>query len=175
MPISRASTAFVVLAVAQVAGAATVGGLAAIAAPDLPAPFRIAVVAGLCLAALVHRGWMVAALRLVARVVKRVDVSSVPAQAAIVRSYLWSVAATAAAASAFTIIAQPRDAGLGFAAAAAAFATAWWIGFVAVPFPSGIGIREAVLLGALRAPWVRVWCWAPRSGSDSCPSRPSSR
>ena len=148
--LARASTAFVVLAVAQVAGAATVGGLAAIAAPDLPAPFRIAVIASVALAALVHRGWMVAALRLVGRVVKRVDVSSVPSQAAIVRAYLWSVAATVAAASAFTIVARPHDAALALAAAAA-FATAWWIGFVAVPFPSGIGIREAVLLGALRA------------------------
>lgn len=147
--LARASTAFVVLAVAQVAGAATVGGIAAIAAPDLPTPFRIAVIAGLGLVIVVHRGWMVAALRLVARVVKRVDVSSVPPQRAILRSYAWSVAATAAVAVAFTILAQPSHAGFAVAAVAA-FATAWWIGFVAVPFPSGIGIREAVLLGALR-------------------------
>lgn len=149
--LARASTAFVVLAVAQVAGAATVGGLAAIVAPDLPTPFRVAVIAGLGLAALVYRGWMVAVLRLVARVVKRLDVSSVPPQRAIVRSYAWSVGATAAAASAFTVIAQPHDAAIGIAAFSA-FATAWWIGFVAVPFPSGVGIREAVLLGALRTP-----------------------
>jgi ubiquinone/menaquinone biosynthesis C-methylase UbiE/uncharacterized membrane protein YbhN (UPF0104 family) len=149
--LARASTAFAVLAVAQVAGAATVGGLAAIAAPELPTPFRIAVIAGLCLAALVHRGWMIAAMRLAARVVKRLDPSSVPSQRAILRSYAWSVAATAAAAAAFTVIARPSSVGLGIAAIAA-FATAWWIGFVAVPFPSGIGIREAVLLGALRAP-----------------------
>jgi SAM-dependent methyltransferase/uncharacterized membrane protein YbhN (UPF0104 family) len=149
--LASASTAFMVLAVAQVAGAATVGGLAAIFAPDLPTPFRVAVIAGLGLAALVYRGWMVGALRLVARVVKRLDVSVVPPQRAIVRAYGWSVAASAVSAASFTIIAQPHDAGVGFAAGAA-FATAWWIGFVAIPFPSGIGIREAVLLGALRGP-----------------------
>jgi uncharacterized membrane protein YbhN (UPF0104 family)/SAM-dependent methyltransferase len=149
--LARASTAFVVLALAQVAGAATVGGLAAIAAPDLPAPFRIAVIAGLGLTALVYRGWMVATLRLAARFVKRLDVSSVPSQASILRSYAWSVVAIAAAATSFTVIAHASGAGLSVAAVAA-FATAWWIGFVAVPFPSGIGIREAVLLGALRAP-----------------------
>jgi SAM-dependent methyltransferase len=148
--LANASTAFVVLAVAQVAGAATVGGFAALVAPDLPTPVRIAVIAGLCLAALVYRGWMVATLRLVARVITRLDVSSVPPQAAILRAYAWSIAAAATAAASFTIIAHPRG-GLDVAAIAA-FATAWWIGFVAVPFPSGIGIREAVLLGALRAP-----------------------
>jgi SAM-dependent methyltransferase/uncharacterized membrane protein YbhN (UPF0104 family) len=148
--LARASTAFVVLAVTQVAGAATVGGLAAIVTPDLPAPFRIAVIAGLLLIALVYRGWMVATLRLGARVVKRLDVSLVPPQRAILRSYGWAVAATATASAAFALIAQPGRIGLGVAAFAA-FATAWWIGFVAVPFPSGIGIREAVLLGALRA------------------------
>jgi uncharacterized membrane protein YbhN (UPF0104 family) len=149
--LANASTAFVVLAVAQVAGAATVGGLAAIAAPDLPTGVRIAIIAGLCLAALVYRGWMVATLRLVTRVVKRLDVSSVPPQGAILRAYAWSVAAAAASAASFTIIAHPHNGSLGMAAIAA-FATAWWIGFAAVPFPSGIGIREAVLLGALRAP-----------------------
>jgi uncharacterized membrane protein YbhN (UPF0104 family) len=149
--LANASTAFVVLAVAQVAGAATVGGLAAIAAPDLPTFARIAMIAGLCLAALVYRGWMVATLRLVTRVVKRLEVSSVPSQGAILRSYAWSVAAAAVAAASFTIIAHPHHAGLDVAAVGA-FATAWWIGFAAVPFPSGIGIREAVLLGALRGP-----------------------
>jgi SAM-dependent methyltransferase len=148
--LGQASTAFVVLAVTQVAGAATVGGIAAIAAPDLPTAFRILVIAGLGLIALVYRGWMVAALRLGARVVKRLDVSLVPPQRAILRSYAWSVAATAVAAAAYAVLAQPGRAGLAIAAEAA-FATAWWIGFVAVPFPSGIGIREAVLLGALRA------------------------
>jgi len=150
--LTRATTAFVVLAVAQVAGAATVGGLAAVAAPDLPTLVRIAMIAGLLLTALVHRGWMVATLRFVARFAKRLDVSSVPPQAAIIRAYAWSVAAAATVAVAFAVIAQPHDAGLGVAAIAA-FATAWWIGFVAVPFPSGVGIREAVLLGALRSPW----------------------
>ena len=149
--LAAASTAFIVLAVVQVAGAATVGGFAAIAAPDLPAPFRIAVIAGLALIALVHRGWMVATLRLAARIVTRLDVSLVPTQRAILRAYAWSVAATAVAAISFTVIAHPRNAALDFSAVAA-FATAWWIGFVAIPFPSGIGIREAVLLGALRTP-----------------------
>lgn|GEM_PF-217532 len=146
--LASASTGFVVLAVAQVAGAATVGGLGAIAAPDLSPVIRIAMIAGLALAALVHRRWMVMALGLVARVVKRIDSSLVPPQRAILRSYAWSVAATAVAATSFVVIAAPSTVGVGVAAGAA-FATAWWIGFVAVPFPSGIGVREAVLLGIL--------------------------
>ena len=149
--IARASTAFVVLAVVQVAGAATVGGIAAIGAADLATPLRIAMIGGLGLIALAYRGWMVTALRMAARVVKRVDVTAVPSQRAIVRAYLLSVAATTTAAASFTVIAHPRNGGMTFAAMAA-FATAWWIGFVAVPFPSGIGIREAVLIGALRVP-----------------------
>jgi SAM-dependent methyltransferase/uncharacterized membrane protein YbhN (UPF0104 family) len=150
--LASTSTAFVVLALAQVAGAATVGGLAAIVAPELSAPLRIAMIAGLCLSALVYRGWMVATLGFVRRVVTRLDVTSVPSQDAIISSYLWSIAATGLAAAAFAVIAQTRSVGAG-ATAVAAFATAWWIGFVAVPFPSGIGIREAVLLGALRVPF----------------------
>jgi glycosyltransferase 2 family protein len=108
-------------------------------------------IASLGLAALAYRGWMVAALRVATRVIKRLDVSSVPPQAAILRAYAWSSAAAAASAASFTIIARPHHGGLAVAAIAA-FATAWWIGFAAVPFPSGIGIREAVLLGALRGP-----------------------
>jgi SAM-dependent methyltransferase len=94
---------------------------------------------------------MVAALRLVGRKISRLDVAFVPTQQAILRSYAWAVVATAAAAVSFTIIARPHHAGI-VVASIAAFATAWWIGFVAIPFPSGIGIREAVLLAALRAP-----------------------
>lgn len=148
--LARASTAFVVLAVVQVAGAATVGGIAAIFATELPAPFRIAVIAGLALVTLISRRWMNGALRIAGRVVKRLDVTSVPPQAAILRSYAWSVAASATAAASFILVAQPHHVGIAIAAGAA-FATAWWIGFVAIPFPSGVGIREAVLLGALRA------------------------
>src|SRR4051812_10397960 len=72
--LAPASTAFVVLAVVQVAAAATVAGLAAIPAPELPTLLRIALIAGLASVALVHRGWMVVALRLAARVVKRLEV-----------------------------------------------------------------------------------------------------
>jgi SAM-dependent methyltransferase/uncharacterized membrane protein YbhN (UPF0104 family) len=146
-----ASTAFFVLAVTQVAGASTVGAIAAIAAPDLPTAFRVLVIASVLLVPLVYRGWMVATLRLVGRKISRLDVAFVPAQQAILRSYAWAVVATATAAVSFTIIARPHHAGI-VVASIAAFATAWWIGFVAIPFPSGIGIREAVLLAALRAP-----------------------
>jgi len=149
--LTRASTAFVVLAVAQVAGAATVGGLTALFAPDLPTPYRVAVIAGLLLSLLVYRGWMVATLRLAGRVVKRLDVTGVPSQRAILHSYAFAAVATAVASASFALITRPHDAGLAFAALSA-FATAWWIGFVAIPFPSGIGIREAVLLAALRTP-----------------------
>ncbi len=144
----RASTGFVVLAIAQVAGAATVGALGAIVAPDLAPAVRVAMIAQGALVALVHRRWMVIALGLVARVAKRADSASVPAQPVIVRSFAWSVAATTVAASSFVVIGAPSSVGIGVAAGAA-FATAWWIGFVAVPFPSGIGVREAVLIGIL--------------------------
>src|SRR5262249_24681743 len=130
-----ASTAFVVLAVTQVAGAATVGGLAAIAAPDLPTVFRVLVIASLLLVPLVYRGWMVATLRLLARKITRLDVTSVPTQGAILRSYGWAAVATATSAVSFAIIAAPHHAGL-VLACIAAFATAWWIGFIAIPFPS---------------------------------------
>jgi uncharacterized membrane protein YbhN (UPF0104 family) len=33
-----------------------------------------------------------------------------------------------------------------------AFAAAWTVGFVALPFPSGIGVREAALVGLLGLP-----------------------
>jgi hypothetical protein len=146
--LATATTGFGVLAIAQVAGAATVGGLAAIAAPGLSPLVRMAMVAGLGLVGLVHRRWMVWALDLVARRTKRVHSGAVPPQRAILRSYAWSVAATASAATSFVVILRPADAGVG-AAAAAAFATAWWIGLVAVPFPSGIGIREGILVAVL--------------------------
>jgi SAM-dependent methyltransferase len=149
-PLVPASAAFVVLAVTQVAGAATVGATFAVVAPDLPVPIRLLFIATILLVAFLYRGWMVGLLRHGKRLVKRLDTSAVPAQPAILRSYVWCVGAIVMFAASFTVVAQPHDAGQALAEFSA-FATAWWIGFVAIPFPSGVGIREAVLVGALRA------------------------
>jgi hypothetical protein len=145
-----ASAAFGAFAVTQVVGAATVGGVLAIAAPDLPNVARFMMIAGLALVALLYRRWMVVALRQAARVVKRIDRATIPPQHAIVHAYAWCIGATICTAVSFVAIAHPPTTAAALAAGAA-FATAWWIGFIAVPFPSGIGIREVVLIGLLNS------------------------
>jgi glycosyltransferase 2 family protein len=148
--LSGASTAYAVFAVTQAAA----GGLLALTLGafhlELAVPLRLGLLAAGGLVLLLHRRWMVGAVRLVRRVLRReVTDALVPAQRAILASWLWMVAALAASGAAYALLLG----GLGVpgfpVAAVPALAFAWVVGFLALPVPSGIGVREAVLLATL--------------------------
>jgi glycosyltransferase 2 family protein len=146
--LGEASAAFPVYAVVQVVASATVAAAAALGATGLRPSRRGLILAGVILVVVLHRGWMRRVVDLAARAVTRLHAGLLPGAGAIVRAYLWSAASLLLAGVAFAVLLEPGGIAWWFAAIAA-FGTAWWIGFVALPFPSGIGVREAVLVGLL--------------------------
>lgn len=144
--VGRAAVAFPIAALEiVVTGAALGAGL--VFADDLPGWARaLAAVAPLGLFAL-HPRLLRAVLELARRVTARIpDVTSVPPGATIGRSTLWAAANMASTSIAFTVVLGSVAPEVSAPVAFAAFAAAWVIGFVVVPIPSGLGIREAVLV-----------------------------
>ncbi len=70
----------------------------------------------------------------------------VPTQGAMFSSYGWTLCSVAANSVAFALLLSSLAGGGLIPTSSAAFGLAWTIGFLAVPFPSGIGVREAVLM-----------------------------
>ena len=73
----------------------------------------------------------------------------VPPQAAIVRAWLASIVTLGLAALAYLVLLGSYGPIHRPAHVIAAFAAAWTIGFLVLPLPSGVGVREAVLVALL--------------------------
>lgn len=137
-----------VFSLCSVVAAATVGSLLAFAS-ELPSWARLLAILGLALLALLDRRVMAAALRLARRVVGRLPGPEyLPDQRAILRCYGYVLVNQIAYATAFVILVGDL-ADVGDLAAAAAFSAGWAIGYLALPLPSGLLVREAVLIAAL--------------------------
>ena len=145
----QAATAFPLHALTQVAAGGTVGALIGL---YLPPGERLLPLLGLLLLFPLRRVWMARALRSITDVFKKGYAANLPSQRAILRSYVWGIWTLLWNGTAFALLASSLDAARPATAAVPAFAAAWTIGFLAVPFPSGIGIREAVLMTALSSP-----------------------
>jgi uncharacterized membrane protein YbhN (UPF0104 family) len=101
----------------------------------------------LLVAVFLNRRWMAWGLTLARRITHRLPtVDELPSQALIFRAFVWSFAAVALTGIAFAVLVR------GGAAAVCAFTAGWTIGYVLVPIPSGLGVREAVLIGLLPIP-----------------------
>jgi hypothetical protein len=151
MGLARASGSTLVHMVVQLTSAATLGSGMAFA-EHLPAWLRATAATGLLSCALLRREWMILGLRVVGRVLRLpISDSAIPSQASITRSYLWSLgtilAGGAALSSLMSGLELPPVPFRIFA-----FGLAWTAGFLAVPFPSGIGVREGVLIVMLATP-----------------------
>lgn len=143
---TRVAAAFAVHAVIQLVAAAFVGGFVVLDASV--APWLRAVAAlGIAAPLLLHRAWMAGVLQWLGRRL-RLDGAEVdpPAQGAIVRSGIWGLAPIVGFGLAFGALVHDLDPALGILAATAAFALAWAVGFAVLPVPSGLGVREAVLV-----------------------------
>lgn len=145
--IGRASTAFAVHALTNVAAGGTVGATLVLGASRPAMPLRLLSLLGLAPIALLHRGWMRRAVALVRRLIRRgAGDEVVPPQAAILRSYVWCLGTFFTAGVAFGLVVSAEPRGWSIATAVAAFGLAWTAGFLALPFPSGLGVREGVLI-----------------------------
>ncbi len=151
----QAAGAFGVHAVVQVAAGGTVGATLALFGRGVPLAVRLSAPLALLPLLLLRRGWLVRSLRIVGRLVPRAFADArafsqadalVPTQGAMFSSYGWTLCSVAANSVAFALLLSSLAGGGLIPTSSAAFGLAWTIGFLAVPFPSGIGVREAVLM-----------------------------
>ena len=147
--LQKGATCFSVFAILQAVSGANFVLLLALTWTDAPGFVRILLAIGAILSvALIDRRWMVWVLH---KIPRTRDASSelVPAQSAIVAGWLAALASLAANSIGFYLVLG------GFGPihqpflVVAAYATAWTVGFIAIPIPSGVGIREAILVGIL--------------------------
>ncbi|HDL49106.1 MAG TPA: hypothetical protein ENH33_03990 [Actinobacteria bacterium] len=132
-----------------VAGAAMGSGL--FLARGVPPVLRWFAGAGLASVVLLWRRWMEFTLGAIGKVFKRGSWGDLlPPQSSIWRSFGWTALGLGFMALSFAGLLTGVSAG-GFPAplAMSAFAFAWLAGFLAVPFPAGVGVREGVLIAAL--------------------------
>ena len=137
-----------VYSMCTVCAGATLGSLLAVNG-SLPVWSRVLAGLGLLSPVLLDRrllGWILDQAR---RVVHRVpSADELPAQRQIVRCFAYSLGTLTAYAAAFTCLigdladVRPLVAG-------AALCVAWVVGYLVIPVPSGIGVREAILVAAL--------------------------
>jgi hypothetical protein len=145
------SHAAAMFAVHALVGAVSTGGTFAIPVGILDRSLdpwlRAAFVAGGVLAvALLHRRWMVWLLDDLSRRWARIpDGGVVPSQSALLRAYAVGLLAFLINGLAFAVLVGP-DAGIGdWALLVGAYSIAFTVGFLVLPVPSGIGVREGTL------------------------------
>jgi uncharacterized membrane protein YbhN (UPF0104 family) len=147
--VSRSVTAFTVMALTQAVAGCTFALLLAFAWSSVSILPRVLLgLGGVAAVALLDRRWMVKLLHAVPRT-RDASLEVVPSQMAIVRACLASVVTLAATSAAYVLLIGSFGAVHHPVLLFAAYAVAWTIGFLAVPIPSGVGIREAVLVGIL--------------------------
>lgn len=144
MSLPEASSAVVVHMIVQLGCGLTIGaGLALFT--DVPVWIRIGALGGVLGPLVLKRELLLLALRLILRVLKKPDPGKlIPEQRDILRSFLWGLGSILAASCSFAVVLGTEPADLGVRVTG--FAFAWALGFLAVPFPSGVGVREVVLI-----------------------------
>lgn len=149
VPLGRVAVAFPVSAVGSVAAGCTLGaGL--VFAPSLPGWARGLALLGLATPALLHRRLMAGVLGIAHRLVRRIpSPDRLPAQRAIVVFYCWAVVSIGASAGAYTVLLGSLTSEAASLTVFCAAALSWAAGFLVVPLPAGIGVREAVLVATI--------------------------
>jgi glycosyltransferase 2 family protein len=148
--LARATTAFAALAVTQVvAGAMLAAGLA-VTWTSAPTVLRIALVGGLASILLLDRRWMVWSVKRIPRA-SAAHAEEVPGQRRILLASIGSFASLLALGAAYALLLGGVERVDDFALVIFAEVAAWTVGFLAVPIPSGLGVREAVLVAVLRS------------------------
>src|SRR5215217_3611330 len=77
------------------------------------------------------------------------DSDHLPPERAVAVGFIWTIVNIGLFALSYAVILHSIEPGTPILGAASAFALAWVIGFLVLPIPSGLGIREAVLYATL--------------------------
>ena len=144
--IKRAAVAFPVSVVGAVVACGTLGsGLAFDTA--LPGWTRVLALLGLATVVFLYRGIMAWVIDLAHRFIARIPGSEqLPTQRDIVAFYLWALVTVGALCLAYAVMLASLDGSVNPIFIFCAFALSWLVGFLVVPIPAGVGVREAVLL-----------------------------
>ncbi len=146
IPIGRVAVAFPVSALSSVTAGCTLGaGL--VFATSLPGWARVLALLGLATPLLMHRTLLANVLALARRIVRRIPAADrLPEQRHIFASYRFGILSISGGALAYSTLAHSLAPDAGFGMMFCAYAVAWVVGFVIVPIPAGIGVREALLV-----------------------------
>jgi uncharacterized membrane protein YbhN (UPF0104 family) len=149
VPLKRAAVAFPVSAVCAVVACATLGSGLALDTGQ-PAWIRVLALCGLMTPILLRRTLMARVLDLARRVIHRIPGSDqLPTQRDIIVFYGWALITIGSLCAAYVVLLGSLHTGANPGTVFCAFAFSWAIGFIAIPIPAGVGVREAVLIGLL--------------------------
>lgn len=134
--------------------AVAVGGVAlaglSVADTTLPNWARALCLLGLLAPLLLWRPVMATTVRTARRLVHRIpSPDDLPSQRAIAISGGWTALSLLATGIGYALLAQPLTGETDIATLTLSFIVAWTVGFLVLPVPGGIGIREVVLIGLI--------------------------
>lgn len=147
--VSQVTIAFVTFGLTQAAAGAGLGSLLLVL--GVSGPVRLLAAGSLVLIPLMHRRWMSAVVRwwLRRRADSRAADDLLPQGGPILVAFVASVGTLLLTGAAFALIVAGLTGSRPELTAIPAFGLSWTIGFLALPVPAGLGVRESVLLGAL--------------------------
>jgi hypothetical protein len=149
IPLKRAAVAFPVSAVCAVVACTTLASGLALDT-GLADWIRILALCGLLTPILLRRTLMAPVLDLARRFIRRIPGSDqLPTQRDIIVFYAWALVTIASLCGGYAILLGSLHTGANPGTVFCAFAFSWAVGFVALPIPAGVGVREAVLVGLL--------------------------
>jgi hypothetical protein len=149
VPLRRAAVAFPVTVVGAVAACTTIGsGL--VFSGALPMWVRLLVLLGLLAPLSLHRSFLAAILDAARPVVRRLPTAdALPSQRSIVHFYLWALVTIGSLCGIQAVLVHSLAPSASPGIVFCAFAIAWVVGFLVLPIPAGVGVREAVLVALL--------------------------
>ncbi len=147
--VAKAATTFALSMVTTVGAGLIISGAAVF---ESSFPVLIRALAGLGLlagVALTRRSILQSVVDLAVRLTKRDASDSLPNQQSINESMAWGIVGLAFLAGSFVVVGSQITGSGNNLALGTAFLVAWLAGFLAIPFPAGIGVREAALVWLL--------------------------
>jgi glycosyltransferase 2 family protein len=147
LPLGTVAVAFPIAALSSIVAGLVLGAGLALN-QDLTWSLRVIALCGLGSPCVLYRPVLARALGVARRIVRRIPTADrLPSQHSINSCFGWALANVGTLCGAFTVLLMSLNEDASALAAFCAFAVAWVIGFVIVPIPAGVGVREAVLLG----------------------------
>lgn len=144
--LARAGTAMVLSKLTTVISAGVFGPLLALSSSSLPGWIRLGLLATPAVLILGRRPLMAWSLERLRGIVPKVpDHTVLPTQRQIWWSVTWCAGSLAMAGVTFAVLAITAGLGVNWVQATAGFAISWAVGFLVIPIPAGLGVREAAL------------------------------